>query len=487
MIFFNIMPEINFKELNHYLSGMGEPPPAWLIYGDEALYKTAFKNVMNRLLPESERAMGYEPVENDDVYAAIEKVNTFSLMGGAKVIGLNDSRVFYAKSGEEQILQKVKEAYGDGDMKKAAKHMLSLLGVQSLTLDDVKHSEIRAKNLKTDPDLTGEGGWLDEVIAFCMDNSLSPLPVQDTSGDLQNAVESGFPSGNYLIITADLVDKRRGLYKVIKEKGMVVNCAVPQGARKEDKAERDAILGERAQAILSKNGKTILPAAYHALCEMTGFDLRTFTANLEKLTAYSGNRREIVPDDVMAVVKRTKQDPIYELTTAVAERNFETAMFYLDSLLAEGLFPLQILAAIINQIRRLLVVRGFMESIQGNVWKRGTSYPVFQKSVMPVILHYDQALLDQISGWDAVLSSEKGGKKSPKTKPATDLVIAANAKSPYPVFLLFQRAENFSFRELIELMEHLSSADMHLKSTGHKPRLILEEAVLRAAVPRFSS
>ena len=77
------------------------------------------------------------------------------------------------------------------------------------------------------------------------------------------------------------------------------------------------------------------------LHEMTGFDLRTFSGNLEKLVDYVGARQEITAADVEAVLNRTRQDPIYELTGALADRNPEQALFFLDSLLADGMFSLQ--------------------------------------------------------------------------------------------------------------------------------------------------
>ena len=44
---------------------------------------------------------------------------------------------------------------------------------------------------------------------------------------------------------------------------------------------------------------------------MTGFDLRTFINNLEKLIAYTGERKNITKDDVKSVLERTRIDPIY--------------------------------------------------------------------------------------------------------------------------------------------------------------------------------
>ena len=60
------MPEINYKDLKKYLSGIKNKfSPVYLIYGEEVLYKTAFNDILDILLPASERSMKYEPIDND--------------------------------------------------------------------------------------------------------------------------------------------------------------------------------------------------------------------------------------------------------------------------------------------------------------------------------------------------------------------------------------------------------------------------------------
>jgi DNA polymerase-3 subunit delta len=224
------------------------------------------------------------------------------------------------------------------------------------------------------------------------------------------------------------------------------------------------------------------------MVQRTGFDLRTFAAGLEKLIQFVGDRDRITPADVEALLKRTRQDPIYELTGALADRNLEAALFLVDSLLTAGLVPLQILAALANQIRKLLVMRDFLESPHGHAWKKGIPYNAFQSAVIPALKAYDADLAATLSDWEEQLQSdseagaEKAGKKKPARKPAgpaTDLAILKNQKSPYPVYLLLQRAERFSTRELFDGLERLSDVDRRLKSTGQNPKILLETLLIQ--------
>lgn len=483
------MADINYKELKKHLNSLEKKQfsPVYLIHGEEVLCKTAYNELLDALVPPSERTINYEPVDNDNVYEAIERVNTFSLLSGTKVVALCDSQVFYSKQNEASLLEKAKEAYDEKNMKKAAKYFVNVLGLLNLSFDDVDSEDNREKSLKPDPDILADGRWLDAIVSFCTDNGMSVSVPKDSAGDLQKAVEKGFPEGNHLIITTDIADRRRKLFNAISENGMVINCSVPKGNRRADIMEQDAVLKERMKTILSKTGKTMDQGAYLALHEMTGFDLRTFSNNLEQLASYVGVQNHITIDDVESLLKRTKQDPIYELTNAVSDRNTEQALFFLDSLLYAGFFPLQILAAMTNQIRKILLVKGFVESPQGGVWRKGIQYPYFQNNIMPVIQEYDKILLNKLEDWEKMLSAtdddaDSGKKKKRKkkiTKPVTELVIVKNPKNAYPVYQMFLKSEKFTKHDLVNAIECLSEADLQIKSSGRNPKLVLEKAVFQ--------
>ena len=487
------MPEINYKALNSYLKDLEENretkgfATVYLIYGEELLYKTAFEELLDALMPDVNRSLNYEPIggANENLQEAIERVNTYSLLSGTKVVAICDSEIFYSKQDEDKFLEKSKEAFDTNDMKKAAENLVSLLGLLKLSFDDVSRAN-RSKTLNLDADSLSDDRWLDKVIGYCVENRLSIPSGEDKAGLLLKTIEKGFPKGNHLIITTDLIDKRRKLFKTIRNNGMIIDCSVPKGDRRADKTAQEAVLNERMDAILGQFGKSMDEGAYRAMYEMTGFDLRTFSNNLQKLVSYVGDRKKITTDDVESVLERTKKDPIYELTNAISERNIENSLFFLDSLFEDDVHPLQILAAIINQVRRLLLVKGFLESAHGSSWHAGMKFGQFKNSVMPSIQAFDRDLLKQLETWDSMISKDadkdnqgamkKGEKKRSKT--VTDLVIAKNPNNPYPVYQMLLKSEMFTTDELIATLESLSQSDLRLKSTGQKPRLILEKAIL---------
>lgn len=483
------MPEIKYKELNDYLQNLKENQkaegfaPVYLIYGEALLYKSALETLLDVLLPKKNRSFNYQVIDgtNGHIEEVVERINTYSLLAETKVVAVCDSKIFYSKQDEGRLLQKAKEAYDAQNIKEAANLLLSLLGILNLSFDDVSEAN-RIKSLKLDSEASSDHEWLDKVINFCKENNLF-IPSEKYNVDiLPQAIEKGFPKRNHLVITTDMVDKRRKLFKIIKKNGMIIDCSVPKGDRRADKIAQDAVLSERMEVLLDRYEKKMDKGTYRTMVEMTGFDIGTFSDNLEKLISYVGDRKRITAEDVAFVLKRTKKDPIYELTNAIADRDIDKSLFFLNSLLMEKFHPLQILASMTNQIRKLLVIRDFSESPHGSSWHPKMQYAQFKNNVMASVQSYNKELLDQIEDWDDMLSGDMDGDTQPKKKkretkkrkPVTDLEIPDN---PYPVYKMLIKSEKFTKNELIDDIEHLSQADFRLKYTKQRPKIILEEAI----------
>ena len=491
------MPEIPYKLLNKYLKDLNADPekpfaPVYLIFGEELLVKTAFDDLLEEMLPGAANNANFDPLEGaiESIYEVIERVNTYSLLGGARVVAMRESRIFYTQQDKSHLLEKSKTAYDDDDLPTASKYFLSLLGNLNLSFDDVDKSN-RPKALNFDPDLSRSDGWLDDIIDYCMEKNLRiPEPADETAA-LQRAIEKGFPRNNHLLITTDIVDKRRGLYKTIKEQGVVIDCAVPKGDRRADRMAQEDVLLQKMTEILKPNNKEMDKGAYLALMEMTGFDLRTFCGGLEKLIGYVGERNSITVADVESVLKRTKKDPIYDFTNAIADRQIEKALFLLNSLLEAEFHPLQILAAITNQVRKLLLAKDFSHSTRAKGWSAGMSFNVFQQNIIPSVVAYDQSLLKILAEWEnsslnstdsnAVYEQVKTKKKS---KIDTDLLLARNPKNAYPVFLLLKKSERYATAELMDAIGYLNEIDIQLKTTGKNPKLALERLIFRICNPQ---
>lgn len=224
------------------------------------------------------------------------------------------------------------------------------------------------------------------------------------------------------------------------------------------------------------------PDAFAALRDLTGFNLRAFHHSLEKLAAYTGERTAITAEDVTSLLPRTKQDPIYELTGAVFDKNIPQALFLLNSLLsgAEPMHPLQVLAAIINQTRRLLIIRDFMNNDRNRTWRPGMPFDAFKRNTLPAVEKYDAGIREHLIRQEGMLSDGDHGRKPDKKKqPSSELMIATNPANPFPTYKNFKKADNFSTPELLAALTELAEADQRLKSSSLAPQLILENLIIR--------
>ena len=138
------MPVISYKELNTHLSSRGDDSfaPVYLIYGEEMLTKSAFDELLNAMVPASQRSINYEPLDgaNENIHEVIDRVKTYSLLPGIKVVALRDSRIFYAGQDKDRLIDSAHKAHTDDNIKKAAGHLRSLMSLLNLSYEDLDNS-----------------------------------------------------------------------------------------------------------------------------------------------------------------------------------------------------------------------------------------------------------------------------------------------------------------------------------------------------------
>jgi DNA polymerase-3 subunit delta len=396
---------------------------------------------------------------------------------------IRDCRIFYSQQESERIYEKARQAFLDQDNEKACIYFLGYLAALNLDLEDIE-GENRHKVFKSDEGNADDEKWVDQIISDCRENKMRVPSGQNLADRLAVAVEKGFAAGNRLIMTTDFVDKRRRLYQTIKDNGVIIDCFVPKGARKADKDAQHALLRKCLQTLLAKHGKTMDSEAVEVLIEKTGFDLRTFTTNIEKLIDYTGKQTRIMAADVDLVLNRSKIDPIFELTNAVSDRNTEKSLIYLKSLLSSEFHPLQLLAALANQFRKLLLARALLDQYKPDMRPK-MNLNEFKTRVLSVVLKSDDVLKEEVDRWNSTIFSgsdrERNGENIKKRKPrkmfSTELALAKNPNNPYPILQILTQAENYSIQELFLAIIHLQQADRRIKTTPVEPRLIVEKAV----------
>lgn len=474
------MPIIAYNELPDHLSraSAADWPAVTLVCGEEMLCKKAFEAVLDLLMPEKERAMGVERFDGteDTLGSVLSSLNTFALLSRTKVVVLHDARLFYSAKAQQGLRQKTTQAALSGDMKRASRSFCNLMALCGLAFEDLTTA---ASRKKVADDIDGEpASWLMQLVDYCRENGLRIPKTRDDAEMLKTAMQSGFPDGHRLLITTDFVDRRKALFKAIDTAGLIVDCTIPKGETRADRMAQDAVTQAAVDDAMAKSGKRMESAARRRLMQWTGFDLRTLAGNLEKLISYVGDRNTISDADVRGVLQRSRKDPIFEFTNAVAERDLRSSLFLMQSLLEDGMHPLQLLAAVTNQLRRLLLAKDFIVRDGGRSWSARMAFPGFKTTAFKAVQTDDANHATLLETWEAMLTPPPEGKERKRTA-GSDLVLAKNPRSPFPVFQTLKKADKFSMAMLSSAMIDLSEIDRRMKSTGQDPRLLLEAFLIR--------
>jgi len=475
------MTEILHSQLAGALQKAAAPdlPGIFLVHGQEVLVEQAVEYLVAKLLDGASRDLCCYTMEGlaERLPDVLAQMNTFSMMADCKVVVYKDAKLFEGRANQQRLAEQVLEAWDNEDVESAARSLLDLCGLLAVEPEQITAASPDGEPWQRLHEGLGAQG-LNKVVRYVADRGWRPSGGGNDLSTLLSAVAKGFAPRHHLIITAHAkVPRNLKVYKSIRDHGWIIDCNVPMGERRADRMAQESVLRQALDSIMGPAGKRLEPGAFEGLCRLTGFDLRTFVQNAEKLIDFTGSRTDITLEDVQSLLRRTKSDPIFELTNAVADRNLNQALFYLHALLDGRLYPLQILSALANQIRKLMVAKSFALSRQGKRWTAGMPYAQFQSGVMPAIAEFDSWVRETSLKWQSCAVETQNGKSSePKT--GHDVVLAPNAKNPYPVYQTLLKSEKYTLQELLKAMALLNQADLRLKSSGQDATLVLDKAVI---------
>ena len=154
------------------------------------------------------------------------------------------------------------------------------------------------------------------------------------------------PETTYFLFVENEVDKRGRLYKTVKKYGSVVEFS----RQTEDMLMR-WILG-----ILKKEQKNITRSTMELFLEKTGKDMNQIGMELEKLLSYTMGREVITAEDVEAICTSQTVNKIFEMISAMAEKNQRKALDLYYDLLALKEAPMRILYLIARQFNQIMLI-----------------------------------------------------------------------------------------------------------------------------------
>lgn len=154
-----------------------------------------------------------------------------------------------------------------------------------------------------------------------------------------------------LLFLAGSIDSRRKITKALIASGGAVEC--------QPLKDEDAVTWVQTRS--QSKGKKLQSLAARNLVDKIGTDLRLLDGELEKLNLYAGDAREITPEDVETVVSNLAETEVFRLTEAVMLKHRTRTLDLLERTIRQVDHPLQLLAALTNRFRQILLVKALMD------------------------------------------------------------------------------------------------------------------------------
>lgn len=151
----------------------------------------------------------------------------------------------------------------------------------------------------------------------------------------------------YFIFVEQEIDKRSKLFKIVREKGRVVEFTI----------QDDTTLKRWIRNVILKEKKSITESALNSLLEKAGSDMENIRAELEKLICYTLEKEVIEEEDVEAVCTIRISNRIFDMINAMAEKKQKEALKLYYDLLQLKEPPMRILFLITRQFNLLLQVK----------------------------------------------------------------------------------------------------------------------------------
>ena len=153
---------------------------------------------------------------------------------------------------------------------------------------------------------------------------------------------------DYLIIifVEEQIDKRNKLYKSVSETGYV----------SEMNAQPVSVLTKWIKGLFNAENKEITGEAVTCLLDRSGASMNLIKQEIEKLVTYVDNRPVIEKQDVEAVCSTQTVSRIFEMISAIGEKNQQKALNLYYDLLTLKEKPMSILFLIVRQFNGILQV-----------------------------------------------------------------------------------------------------------------------------------
>lgn len=424
----------------------------YLLFGERYLCQQAADKIMQALHQGGGNILSIDGAQ-EDFSVTLGKITSFSLFPGRQVYRINDTRLFHSEKNTHSLWKKSLSAYRENNRQLACSYLRAMLEASGLDADDPANdpgtlSDARWKKLFGFTRPKENLDWTENLLSSSTrEADKKKVPAAADAAQLfEERITAGLPSQNILLLLTEDVDKRKRLFKFLADQFVVVDLSVESGSSSRAQKSQHAVLLQVLREILGRYGKTMNPDVTDLLFERVGFHPVAVAMETEKLALYTGERKQIERTDIDALIGRTRQEALFELTESLGKSDLERALMTAERLHANGIHPLAIIATIRNYLRTLLLFRALQE-IPEIGYSRSMPPALFQQQCLPRLKYHDQ--------WKKELSGH-----------------------PYALYMQFKTAADFELSTLKTWMSYVLLADFRLKGSLVAPDLVLQHLII---------
>ncbi|MFO1513201.1 MAG: DNA polymerase III subunit delta [Verrucomicrobiota bacterium] len=295
----------------------------------------------------------------------------------------------------------------------------------------------------------GKAIWLRDCNFLGDERTAQTSDVTESLAELAQELKE-FPWQDVrLLVSAGKVDKRKTFYKTLEKIGRVESFD-GWSVNDKDWVQQAELWARKA---IQTRTKQIGEDALAELITRVGPHPRQLDNEIEKLSLFVGERKEITEKDVNTICIRNKLSRAFALGDALGNRNLPTLLRCLDEELWEMQFDkdkseIGLLYGLISKVRALLMLKEMLR--EG--WLKAT---------------------DNYNNFKAQL------ERAPVSKLPADKRYNPLALNPYVLFKALPQVRNYSEQELVGAIDALLRANQRLVSSALDERLVLQQTLVQ--------
>ena len=293
----------------------------------------------------------------------------------------------------------------------------------------------------------GKAVWLRDCNFLGDERTAQSAAVTETLAELAQELKAFKWQKVRLIVSSGKVDKRKTFYKTLEKIGEVESH---DGWSEKDWVDQATV---QARKWVKDREKQINEDALTDLVTRIGPHPRLLESEIEKLSLYVGDRKDLTEADVDAICTQNKTARAFAMGDALGNRNLPALLRCLDEELWEMKFDKEkseigLLYGLISKVRAMLMLK---EMIREGWVKPSGEYYSFKSQL----------------------------ERVPAEKLPADRRFNPLALNPFVLYKALPQVRNYSERELVRAMDLLLQCNRRLVSSGLDEALVIQQTLVQ--------